>query len=85
MVEEKEEAVFNSVDYTFMKICKHEIKNYNCLSQGGSAVNGIFNCLKDHRHELKFDKMCLKIIDERIREHSHDYRLNPRLQVTYII
>ena len=46
MIEEKQEAVLNSVDYALMKICKHEIKIYNCLSQGGSAVNGIFNCLK---------------------------------------
>ena len=80
MVEEKEEAVMNSVDYSLMKICKHEIKNYDCTFQGRSQINGIFNCLKDHRHEPTFDRMCLKIIDERIRERSHDYRLNPRLQ-----
>lgn len=46
MTEEKEEAVMNSVDYALMKICKHEIKNYNCAFQGGHKVNGIFNCLK---------------------------------------
>ena len=41
----------------------------------------IFFPKKDHRHEPTFDKMCLKILDERIRERSHDYRLNPSFQV----
>ena len=40
---------------------------------------------KDHRHEPTFDKMCLKILDERIRERSHDYRLNPSFQVNHTL
>ena len=46
LIEEKEEAVMNSVDYALLKACKHEIKNYNCVFQGKSKVNGIFRCLK---------------------------------------
>ena len=45
------------------------------------SVIFVFSIKKDHRHEPTFDKMCLKILDERIRERSHDYRLNPSFQV----
>jgi hypothetical protein len=45
-IEEKEEAVMNSVDYALLKLCKHEIKNYNCEFQGKGKVNGVFRCLK---------------------------------------
>ena len=46
LVEEKEEAVMNSVDFALLKVCKHEIKNYNCAFQGKGKINGIFRCLK---------------------------------------
>ena len=46
LTEEKEEAIMNTVDHALMKFCKHEIKNYNCVFQGKSKVNGIFRCLK---------------------------------------
>ena len=54
LIEEKEEAVMNSVDYTLLKICKHEIKNYNCRFQAKSKVNGIFRCLKVYEFWILF-------------------------------
>ena len=54
LIEEKEEAVMNSVDYALLKICKHEIKNYNCRFQAKSKVNGIFRCLKVHKFKIIF-------------------------------
>ena len=64
----------------FITIVKIGIYN---LTLKISFINNVKSILKfqDHRHEPTFDKMCLKILDERIRERSHDYRLNPSFQV----
>ena len=74
--EEQEEASDNEVDFALARSCKREIKEH-CPSEDGKSI---LRCLKDFSHDNNFDQKCLDILNKRIVQQSHDYRLNPSLR-----
>ncbi|KAK4879218.1 hypothetical protein RN001_007364 [Aquatica leii] len=72
----KQELTDNSIDYVLIRTCQGSIQQF-CPNY---EMKQVLECLKKHKDEIGFNKVCRFVVLHRMIEQNTDYRFNPFLQ-----